>query len=260
MLKSKIKNFINIILLGLLIISCQKDHGLEPVRSGISGTIKYIGDWPPNTAEVRVVATIKFPPADINDLIIGDILPLNEDSTNYTFYLEPGDYYLGLVWRAKEAAWGIQSIFGIYFEPGNPFSPGLINIPDKTTIISNKNIDADFSKAKIASPSSISGKITFSGEWPEQVEGFMVIATTVFPPETLLDFSFSSMLPAYIDSTEYLIPASPGTYKAITVVLKFKDMPWALENIVGLSLEEVIITNEDSQIKNVNLQVNFTGK
>jgi len=266
----KRKNLIHLIAItamALLATGCSDDHGLAPIRSGISGTINYIGEWPPNTAEVRIVAATNFPPNDINDLIIGDILAIGGESTEYTFYLNPGDYYLGLVWREQNAAWGIQSIFGLHLVEGNPFSPALVTIPDASTIVQNKNIDADFSKARRGSSSSISGMVHFVGDWPEQIEGLMVIASTEFPPTTLLDFSFSSFLPGYVDSTDYFISAAPDTYRAVGVVMKLVNQPWALENIVGILLkensfqpQEVIVPTEDSHIEDIDFTVYFREK
>lgn len=251
----------------LFLFDCGMDHGIEPIRSGISGTIHYVGNWPQNTAEVRIVAATKFPPTDLNDLIIGDILPNGNDSSAYTFYLDPGDYYLGLVWRGRDAAWGIQSIFGIYLEAGESFSPGLITVPDNKTIINGIDITADFAHAKQASESSISGSVKFNGAWPPNVENFMVIASTQFPPQSLLDFSFSSLLPANIDSADFFISAAPDIYRAIGVVIKIIDTPWALDNIVGIllkpnsfELQEIVVPTDTSKIEGVNISVYFSGQ
>ncbi|MDZ7334034.1 MAG: hypothetical protein ONB33_04715 [candidate division KSB1 bacterium] len=244
-------------LLALWVAGCSLDHGLEPIRSGIQGTIKYIGKWPQNTAEVRIVAATKFPPTDINDLIIGDILPIGGDSTIYTFYLAPGDYYVGLVWRERNAAWGIQSIFGIYTEPGNAFAPASIHVPDDRTIVTGKDIIADFAYARKATNSSISGTIKFLGQWPAGSENCMVIATTKFPPATLLDLAFSGLQPANVDSLNYFIPASPGLYRAVGVVIKKVNQPWALENVVGLLLKDIVVATDSSQVTNVNFVVYF---
>jgi len=257
-----------IIISGLMaFLTCQMDHGLEPIRSGISGTINYIGNWPANTAEVRIVAATIFPPSDLNDLIIGDILPVGGDSTIYTFYLDPGDYYLGLVWRERDAAWGIQSIFGIYTESGESFSPGRITVPDNKTVVTGKNIIADFSYAQKATNSSIAGTITFIGNWPDNSENVMVIATSKFPPESLLDLNFSGLIPPNIDSSSYLIPLPPGTYSAVGAVLKIENQPWALDNIIGLLLEgspptlkQVTVSDENSQVEGIDLTVYFRGK
>ena len=265
--KKPVNKILFSILVLVLFLSCNMDHGLEPIRSGISGTIKYIGKWPTNTAEVRIVAATIFPPTDLNDLIIGDILPIGGDSTVFTFYLDPGDYYLGLVLRERDAAWGIQSIFGIYTVPGNAFSPGLITIPDDTTIVTGKDIIADFSYAKRATNSNISGTIFFIGNWPEGSENVMVIASSKFPPESLLDLNFSSLIPPEIDSINYFITVPPDTYKAVGAVLKIKNQPWALDNIIGLLLEgsppklkEIVVPDEDSQIEGVDLTIYFRGQ
>ncbi len=241
----------------LIFLTCEMNHGLEPIRSGISGTIKYIGKWPQNTAEVRIIAATKFPPSDLNDLIIGDILPIGGDSTIYTFYLSPGDYYLGLVWRERDASWGIQSIFGIYTTPGNALSPAAISIPDEKSIVTGKDIVADFAYAKKASSSSISGKISFIGNWPEQSENFMVIAATKFPPTSLLDMAFTGLQPAYVDSINYSISAAPATYHVVGVVIKKVNQSWALENLVGLLLKDIIVPTDTSAIKGVDFPVFF---
>ena len=249
-----------------LIFACQMDHGLEPIRSGISGTIHYIGEMPQNTAEVRIVAATKFPPTDVNDLIIGDVLPLGGDSTVYNFYLEPGNYYLALVWREHDSAWGIQSIFGIYFVPGEPFTPGEINVPDASTLVTKKDIEADFSKAKKVSESQIAGTVRFTGTWPDGVEDVRVIASLEFPPTSLLDLSFSNGIPAYVDSASYYLPVAPGIYKAVGVVIKKENEPWSVNNIVGLLfkensfvLQEVVVPTEDSQVQGIDINVAFRG-
>lgn len=256
-LKRQSQLLLFIIVISLFAFTCDMDHGLEPIRSGISGTINYVGDWPENTAEVRIVAATTFPPTDINDLIIGDILPIGGDSTIYIFYLDPGDYYIGLVWREREAAWGIQSIFGIYTNPGDSFAPGLITIPDDTTVVTGKDITADFAYARRASQSSISGTVKFSGNWPENVENFMVIASTKFPPASMLDLAFSGLQPGYVDSINYSISAAPGTYLVVGVVLKKVDQPWALENVVGLLLKDIVVPTESSEVKGIDFTVFF---
>jgi len=243
----------------LLLLSCEMDHGLEPIRSGISGTIRYIGKWPQNTAEVRIVGATKFPPSDLNDLIIGDIMPLGGDSTIYTFYLDPGDYYVGLVWRERDAAWGIQSIFGIYTKADTILTPSLITIPDDTTIVTGKDIIADFAYARRASKSNISGTITFAGNWPENVENFMVIAIAgkKLQPESLFDLAFSGLYPAYVDTMNYSISAAPGSYGVVGVVIKIIDESWALDKVVGLLIKDIIVPTDSSQVTGNDFTVFF---
>ncbi len=248
------------VLIILLLMGCQSDHGLEPTRSGISGKISYVGDWPENTAEVRIVAATSFPPNSVEDLIIGDMMPIGGDSTEYNFWVNPGDYYLGLVWRGRDSAWGIQSIFAIYFEPGETFMPGVITVPDKQTVVAKKDMVADFSRARIASESAISGTLFFEGEWPENVEEVRVIASSksiMSPSLSLLDLSFSGSLSAYQDSLDYEISVSPDTYKTLAVLIKIQDQEWSIENVVGLYLNPVEVPTETSHVDGVDFTVTF---
>ena len=76
------------LLILLALIACDSDHGLEPIRSNIQGTITYVGDWPAPATEVRLVTATKFPPSGVSDLIIGESIPLTGDSYDYNFYLK----------------------------------------------------------------------------------------------------------------------------------------------------------------------------
>ena len=62
----------------------------------------------------------------------------------------------------------------------------------------------------------------------------MVIASSNFPPESLLDLSFSALIPPNIDSTDFFIPVPPDTFKAVVAVLKIENQSWVLDNIIGL--------------------------
>lgn len=253
-------SFLISMLMILLFVGCESDHGLEPTRSGISGTITYVGDWPENTAEVRIVAATSFPPNSVEDLIIGDLMPVGGDSTEYNFWVNPGDYYLGLVWRGRDSAWGIQSIFAIYFEPGETFMPSMITVPDRQTVVANKDMVADFSRARVASESRISGTITFEGEWPANVEEVRVIASSksiMSSSLSLLDLSFSGSLPAYQDAVNYEISVSPDTYKTLAVLIKIQDQEWSIENVVGLYLNPVEVPTATSHVEDVDFTVTF---
>ncbi|MBN2354531.1 hypothetical protein JXO59_00375, partial [candidate division KSB1 bacterium] len=80
------------LLLLMNIIGCEldpTDPGLEPTLSGFSGTIHFKGAWPEETDQVIVAAALKFPPAVITDVILGEALPIFQDTVEYIFYLPP---------------------------------------------------------------------------------------------------------------------------------------------------------------------------
>ena len=70
-------------LISLVLVACQSDHGLEPIRSNIQGVISYSGEWPAPVEEVRLVTASKFPPSGVSDLIIGESIPLDGNSYDY---------------------------------------------------------------------------------------------------------------------------------------------------------------------------------
>jgi len=255
-------------IISLILVSCFSDHGLEPIRSNIQGTITYSGEWPAPAAEVRLVTAAKFPPSGVDDLIVGESIPLSGDSYDYNFYLKPGSYDLiGVAWREQNSTWDIISICGIYFSGTDSLSPGEIVILTDTSQVSNINIVVDRSKARKVTNTKITGSIIFEGAWPDSVLEVLVIATTkfkFFPTilPTLLDLSFSNSISSGVDSSEYTINAFPTTYVATAVIffksgqsLSFDDIIYSL-NVGGLNMTP-ITTIEDSTIAGPDFHIRF---
>ena len=254
--------------ISLILVSCFSDHGLEPIRSNIQGTITYSGDWPAPAAEVRLVTATKFPPSGVGDLIIGESIPLTGDSLDYNFYLKPGTYDLiGIAWREQNSIWDIISICGIYFSGSDSLSPGEIVIQTDTSQVSNIDIFVDRSKARKVTNTKITGSIKFEGTWPDSVEDVRVIVTTkfkFFPPvlPTLLDLSFSNSISAGVDSSDYTINAFPATYVATAVIffksgqsLSFDDIIFSL-NVGGMNMTP-FSTIEDSTTVGPDFHIKF---
>lgn len=224
------KYFCVLINILLIMAACDINRGLEPIRSNIEGTITYSGEWPGTPTEVRLVAADKFPPAGIEDLIIGESIPLTGTSYEYNFYLDPGEYnVLGVAWREDGSVWDILSICGLYFTGTDSLSPGKVLIATDTSTVKNIDVHVNRSNAKRITNSRIVGSIKFQGNWPDSLLEARVIATTRFSLNlinpilpTLLDLSFSSTIPIGSDSTTYTINAYSGTYVA-TGILFFKQ-------------------------------------
>ena len=223
----------------LIILSCHIDHGIEPIRSNIQGVIKYSGNWPGTPAEVRLVTATKFPPSDINDLIIGESIPLSGDTYEYIFYLKSETYKLiGVAWREEGSTWDIPSICGIYFPGTDSLSPGEVKISTDQTEVDSINIFVNRSKAHKVTDSKIVGSVNFEGAWPDSINEAYVIATTQFTfvptltMPTLLDISFSSSIPAGTDSVGYTINAFPGNYVATGIIFFKTGMSLSLEDIL----------------------------
>ncbi len=219
----------------LLLIHCNIDHGLEPVRSGIRGEITFTGEWPVQPGEVRLVSATQFPPADINDLILGEPIPTDISSYSYAFYLEPGSYKIvGAVWREQQAAWEFSSICGLYFEGSDSLTPGEIVIPSDTSVIREINFSVDRSKIRRTNKSRITGTIDFNGIWPASFTSAIVVASPRDPMSesiSLLDLSYSSVIPSGTQSFEYTINAYPATYQAIAILFFKGDQPLTVDDL-----------------------------
>ncbi len=246
----------------LFILTCEMDHGLEPVRSHIQGTITYRGDWPAPAEEVRLVTATKFPPKQIEDLIIGESIPLTGDSYEYNFYLDPGTYkIIGVAWREQNSTWAISSICGIYFSGTDSLTPGEITLETDTSVARNVNIFVNRANAHRVTNSKIIGNIHFTGAWPDSVVDVLVIAATkfsLFPLQlpTLLDISFSGSIPVGTDSATYVIDAFPARYAATAVLLFRANDSFSLNNIIALDQTPYIV-EEDTTVQGPDFQINF---
>jgi len=258
-----------LIILLLIFCYCHIDHGLEPIRSSINGVISYKGQWPATVTEIRLVAANKFPPSSINDLIIGDSLPLTGDRFEYAFYLDPGIYkVMGVAWREEGSIWDIASICGLYFSGTDSLSPGAVIIENERTIVDSINITVNRSSAHRITNTKIIGSIKFTGTWPDSLIDVRVIATTKFSLiptilPTLLDISFGQSIPVGTDSTDYVINAYPGKYVATGVLFFKANTSLSVEDIFysgsvgGLNLNQYDVI-ENATIQGPNFNIKFS--
>ena len=259
--------YLSVILTALFFFSCKIDTGLEPTHSGFRGTVHFINDWPEQTDQVIVVAATKFPPTTITDIILGDPLPLGVDSATFTIYNPPAKFAaVGVVWKEKGQPWDVTNIIGIYFPTDNKFSPGVVEIKDRNTLVDSIDIVADLSKARLKVESTIEGKLRINGQWPDDVTSVLVIASESFPPAGLLDVTFGQPIPANFDSTQsYTLSVQPGKYKLIGCLVLQSDIPLGLESLKGIYFKRptdffpgtVTVPTDTSKIKNIDITINF---
>jgi len=263
------KRFIFTFLTLAFFFSCQLDPGLEPTRSGFRGTIHFINEWPEETDQVMVVGAFKFPPTDISDIILGEPLPLFVDSTNYIFYTNPGTFAaVGVVWKEKDQPWDVTNIIGIYFPTENHFTPGTVEIKSRNHMADSIDIVADLSKAKRKVESTIEGNIRVIGDWPQDATSILMAASTSLIPNGLLDIQFGFPIPAGFDSTTYVLPIQPGTYRLVGTLLIQENAPIGIESVCGVYYKHpgdflpgiVKVPTDTSHIKNINITIDFNNK
>ncbi|HDQ46173.1 MAG TPA: hypothetical protein ENN17_11875 [bacterium] len=235
---------IPVVLAGL---TCHVDPGLEPVRSAIEGVITFTGDWPAPPAEVRIVSARKFPPSDISEVDIGEVIPADVSTHAYTYYLDPGTYpFIGVAWREKDSVWDLSSVCGVYFTGTDSLVPGRVVIGSRTEKVRDVNLSVDRSRARRNTHSRIAGTIDFVGAWPDSFSSAIVIALTRDPLTqsiSLLDLNLSAPIPRDTDRTDYRIAAPAGTYRAVGVLflkangnLSIGDLYYSL-NVGGLVVD-----------------------
>ena len=258
--------YILLLFFGSLLFFCDSDTGLEPTQSGFSGTVRFKNVWPADTDQVIVVAATKFPPTDITEIVLGDPLPLNVDSVNFTIYSPPAEFAaVGVVWKQIDQPYDVTNIIGIHFTSDDQFSPAPIRIRDRNHMVNSINIDADLSKAKHFVESNVRGLITVKGEWPASAESILIFASKPLLPTGLLDISFGLPIAAGFDSTNYTINIQPGTYRLFGALLLESGSPIGVESIKGIYYKNegdifpgtVKVPTDTSQVKNINIQIDF---
>lgn len=127
-------------------VSCS-DHGLEPPElTAISGTIRYVGEWPANTDWVRIAIYKNFPPPSLfNIFAFSDTLPRFVKKYSYTLELQPGHYeWVVLAWKPVSPFITDIDTLGMYLGPNGDWNhPGQIDLQEGQTL-TGIDILADF--------------------------------------------------------------------------------------------------------------------
>lgn len=250
----------------ILITSCQIDTGIKPTQSGFNGTIYFKNEKPQETDQVIVVASTKFPPTTITDIVQGEPLSLDSDSVYYEIWTPPADFAaIGVVWKEKDQPWDVTNIIGIYFPTENKFSPGSLSLPDKNTVVQSINIEADYSKAKKNVKSYISGTLTVNGNWPENATSVLVVVSPTLVPSGLLDVTFGQPIEAGFETAAYSLNVQPGKYGLIGCLVLKQDEPIGIQSINGIYYKKqgdlfpgsVTIPTDTTRIENIDISINF---
>lgn len=224
-------------------ISCDVDHGLGvdelsgKIKHGIKGTIIFNGQWPENIAETRLVAAVNFPPDPADTLFFSDPIPFGIETFDYEFSLEPDTFrIIGVITREMGEDWNISNLLAVY----SPIIPGtIIPNPDSavvvesdTSIVEGVNIFVDFTKG------SISGTVTFVGEWPPDAAIAGIAVYERYPPPFILGFSGISILPVNISSSPYKVFVPPASYEGVIAIVLTEQN---LSDIINIDLSDIVV-------------------
>jgi hypothetical protein len=208
-----------LVLLTAVLAACSVDHGLEPIRSKIGGTVTFLGDAnPSNTDEVRVAVIKQFPPRDITELTFSDMIFGNSDKPNtvrpWEIFLAPGSYQIvAVIWKAHNQSWNISDIIGMHggmfigdqLVPPYPF-PTIV-LADAGSVIDTLNITANLNR--VNRDATIEGTVTFTGDWPKNTGVIGIGAFTEIPQRgNVLDYLIKNValdysIATFVDHADY---------------------------------------------------------
>lgn len=206
-------------------VSCNYDHGIDPIRTKISGHVTFMGQAPWYVSEVRVAVAKRFPPVDLTqDLLYSEQLPKNQNRVDYEILAAPGVYAAaGVIWRRGGEAWTLSNILGLYTEPGS-FVPASIIISQEVPVADSVDMLANWDLA--LRDAYIEGDVTFVGQWPADTE-ILALAMFSIVPQSQLDFlsvkALDINVPLRVPSFHYRTPVTSGEYKFISIFWKGKN-------------------------------------
>lgn len=212
----------------MLVVSCDYDHGMDPVRSRIRGEVIFNNTpAPENVREVAFVAVKKLPPDNLlTDVVFSDPLPINidpnrvaPDTVRFDIVADMGHYdAAGVLWRRKGEAWDIANILGLYTLPGQ-ITPQTIELTAEHPVADSVTINANWDLAK--RDAIIEGDITFEDDWPANTE---IVAVTFFPivPRTQFDYivylkALDINVKKFAKTYHYRTAVTSGDYKFIAL-------------------------------------------
>lgn len=172
-----------LLLLSFLLPGCNSDHGMDPVRTRMTGEVIFENTPPSYVREAVFIAAKKLPPDNLlTDVVFSDPLPFDRDSNRTTpdtvkfdLIADAGKYAAaGVLWRKQNEPWDIANILGLYTEPGQ-ITPKEIELTAEHPVEDSIYIPANWDLAN--RDSYIEGTITFADAWPANTE---IVALTYF--------------------------------------------------------------------------------
>lgn len=199
----------NLLLAFLLCLSCNVDHGVEPLPGKLEVDVIFITeDIPEDTEGVYLWAAPVFPPHAINELFLNtNSLSLGNDTISTEIVLPYGHYEaFGLWWYNKKTQSNLADIFTLktVFNPQEfewnlyDFSISPEQPIHKTKLFANLNrVDRD---------ASIEGTIYFNGTFPENT---LVTAVAAYVQKPIEDVEYF----LYLKSMDFSIDKNPYNFK-----------------------------------------------
>jgi hypothetical protein len=267
-----------LLLLSLLIIlSCNYDHGVDPVHTKISGEVIFANTPPPvYVREAVFIAAKKLPPDNLlTDVAFSDPLVFSRDSTRiepdtvrYELIVDAGKYAAaGVLWRRQNEAWDIANILGVYTAPGQ-ITPQEIELTPEHPVADNVNILANWDLAK--RDAYIEGTLTFKDDWPANTE-IVALAFYQVIPRNPFDYiiylkGLDINVKKFVQTHQFRTAVSSGEYKFIALFWFGKGGSLADIRAAGFYhcptdslIPQRLLAPAGETIRDVNFDVHFSS-
>ena len=262
----------SILLILVVVIACEIDHGLYPNSYTITGNIHFFkGVAPENTDRVEVFALKEFPPQDPqNFLYLGRSGKLDYSlgsSIKYEVQVSKTSYQLiGLLWKEKGEDWNLTGLMGFYTGGLENFFPDSAVVTTENPIAEDIDIYANWDR--VSKEAAVSGNISYSGNWPEGTQLLLLAVYPVKPSSEISYFLFENLdyvQPVFVDSSSYRLKVNSGVYNYVVLYWVGKSIS-NLSDLLAIGYyknpnnpEEpgkVVVTSEQ-EATNIDIIVNF---
>lgn len=224
-----------ILILIAIWFACEINHGLYPLSYKIKGKVIFLRGTPPeNTDRIEAFALKEFPPQDPqNFLYLGQSGALDFEHGNeidYEIQVSPTRYdAIILLWKEKGYDIALTGLIGIYTTADQYPLPVGVDISREHPVVDSVDIYSDWNK--VTKDASISGSITYEGEWPDDTSLLLLVIYKQKPRDetTMLFFeNIDYLQPLYVDSSTYRLLVGRGKYSYIVLY-------WVGKNITKLT-------------------------
>ncbi len=241
-------------------MSVNRSNAKDYNGAQIIGSVNLQGAWPDSFASAMVISSSKdliSEPFTLLDLNMGTALDRGQTSADYVIDTPNGtNQTIGVAFLDKD---GKLTQDAVYFAQNNG---GLI--VNEQNISANQTVNGPNFSVKLGSiTSGIQGTVSFIGQWPAAAKEVRLITAKEFPP-SMDELIIGEEISPSATNHKYTFYLKPDTYKVVGVVWRAEGTEWDLMSICGayfagedsLAPSEVVIPNEDTIVKDINIVVN----
>ena len=256
-----------------LLLTCEIDHGLRPQQYLIKGNVIFLRGQPPdNTDRIEVYAIKEFPPQDPqNMLYLGQSGALDFSNGNtipYQIPVSPTTYEaIVLIWKEKGYSINLTGLIGIYTTQENYPLPVPVTVSQQQPVAEGIDIYSDWTK--VSKDASISGTITYKGEWPADTQILLLAIYRIKPSNATSLLFFENVdytQPLNVESSTYRLLVSKGTYQYIVLYWVGKSIS-GLEDLVPIGIYEnqdqpgsagIVKVDSGEHVTGIDIHIDFS--